>query len=409
MLNVVADRSDSPASAGETARSLDRTPRAVRGAGGRTLRIGVIASEFPPDHGGMQEHARGLVENLARDHRVCVYTSRGSEIDIGSRDVSVRPVMDWQLRPDLRELEREAVDAWITLNAGLAPYSLGLSAPLFAYVHGNDFTRPWHPHPDRRVRLARRLCGEGVVRRWRTRRIGAGLRGARWMFANSGFCRGLCAQLYGVPADRITVVPPGMRAEFFRATDPVVSSRLRLVTVSRLARDAERKNIDGVLEAVAALKGELELSYTVIGDGDDLPRLRALAGRLGILDRVRFLGAVATDAIIDEFGRSDGFVMAVRPSQGDVDVEGFGMVYAEAAATGLPSIGTRTGGIPEVIEDGVTGLLLHDVSSAGIADGLRRFQRRLHQFDRETIRRRAERFSAPFCTAVIADAIAAMI
>ncbi len=375
----------------------------------RTMRIGVIASEFPPGHGGMQEHARGLVDNLARDHRVCVYTSRGAEIEVASHDVSVRPVMDWQLRSDLRELERDTVDAWITLNAGLAPYSLGLSAPLFAYVHGNDFTRPWHPHPDRRIRLVRRLGGEGVVRRWRMRRIGAGLHGARWMFANSAFSRGLCARLYGVPAERITVVPPGMRADFFRPTDPGTSPRLRLVTVSRLARDAERKNIDGVLEAVAALKDEVELSYTVIGDGDDLPRLRALAAQLDILDRVRFLGAVGTEAIIEEFGRSDGFVMAVRPSPGDVDVEGFGMVYAEAAATGLPSIGTRTGGIPEVIEDGVTGLLLHDVSSAGIADGLRRFQRRLHQFDRETIRRRAERFSAQFCTATLAEAIAAMI
>ena len=192
-------------------------------------------------------------------------------------------------------------------------------------------------------------------------------------------------------------------------TDPGVSAQLRLVTVSRLARDAERKNIDGVLEAVAALKGEVELSYTVIGDGDDLPRLQALAARLDILDRVRFLGSVATEAIIDEFGRSDAFVMAVRPSEGDIDVEGFGMVYAEAAATGLPSIGTRTGGIPEVIEDGVTGLLLHDVSAAGIAEGLRSFQRCLHQFDRETIRRRAERFSAASCTAAIADAITAMI
>ncbi len=375
----------------------------------RTLRLGVIASEFPPGHGGMQEHARGLVDNLARDHRVCVYTSRGAEIEVGSRDVGVRPVMDWQLGSDLRELERDPVDAWITLNAGLAPYSLGLSAPLFAYVHGNDFTRPWHPHPDRRIRLARKLGGEAVVRRWRTRRIGAGLRGARWMFANSAFSRGLCARLYGVPAERITVVPPGMRTEFFRASDPGVSPRLRLVTVSRLARDAERKNIDGVLKAVAVLKGEIELTYTVIGDGDDLPRLRALAGRLDILDRVRFLGSVGTEAIIEEFGRSDGFVMAVRPSQGEVDVEGFGMVYAEAAATGLPSIGTRTGGIPEVIEDGVTGLLLQDVSSGGIADGLRRFQRRLHHFDRDMIRRSAQRFSAPFCTAAMADAIAAMI
>jgi phosphatidylinositol alpha-1,6-mannosyltransferase len=372
------------------------------------LRIGVIASEFPPDHGGMQEHARGLVNSLAADdHRVSVYTSVGHGLDAGRPNVTVRPVMRWRLSEDLPELEREPVDAWIALNAGLAPYSLGLSAPLFAYVHGNDLTRPWHPHPGRTIRLARRICGESVEQHWRKRRIAAGLRSARWMFANSAFSRGLCARMYGVPEERITVVPPGMRPEFFRTGNPGTSPRMRLITVSRLATNAERKNVGGVLQAIARLKGEIEVSYTVIGDGDDLPRLRALADGLGVAADVRFLGAVDTSRIIEEFGRHDAFVMAVKPS--DEDVEGFGMVYAEAAATGLPSIGTCTGGIPEVIEHGVTGLLLQDVSVDGIADGLRRFDRNRTSFNRKIIRAKAERFSAPACTATIAETIAAMV
>ena len=373
----------------------------------RLLKIGIIASEFPPDHGGMQEHARGLVACLAVDHRVSVFTSRGPRLDTSDRNVIMKPVMRWQASHDLAELEGGRMDAWITLNAGLAPYSLALSAPVFAYVHGNDFTRPWLPHPDRPIRLAGALCGEGVVRRWRTRQISAGLRAARWMFANSAFSRRLCARLYGLPEERISVVPPGMRPEFFRTADPGPSERLRLVTVSRLALNAERKNITGVLEALALMKGEMAVSYTVIGDGDDLPRLRALAVSLGVADDVHFLGAVDTSTIIEAFGRSDAFILAVRPS--DSDVEGFGMVYAEAAACGLPSIGTRTGGIPEVIEDGITGMLLDDVSAEGIVDGLRRFQRHRMNFDRDAIRAKARRFSASSCTATIAGIIGAMI
>ena len=373
----------------------------------RPLNIGIIASEFPPDHGGMQEHARGLVRCLAADHRVVVYTAPGMGLEAVLPGITIKPTMQWHMSRDLPALHATPTDAWITLNAGLAPYSLGLSAPVFAYIHGNDFTRPWLPNPERPIRLARKIFGEGVVRHWRKRRIATGLRAARWMFANSAFSRGLCAELYDLPKERISVVPPGMRAEFFQDSDPGASPCLRLVTVSRLAGNAERKNIDGVIEAVAQLRGEIDIRYTVIGDGDDLPRLQALAARLGVGAEVRFLGAVDTSRVVGEFGRSDVFIMAVKPSQGDV--EGFGMVYAEAAASGLPSIGTRSGGIPEVIEHGITGLLLDDVSASGIAAGIRRFHHHRANFDRSVIRHKAERFSAASCTASIAEIITTMI
>ena len=395
-----------------TRQPVPRLPRIGTGSlqrkpSGRALRLGVIASEFPPGHGGMQEHARGLVDNLSQDHDVVVYTGQAPVSDIAGRNVTIRPVMHWNVPDDLPHLQHEPVDAWITLNAGLAPYSRVLKAPLFAYVHGNDFTRPWYPLPGRTVRNAGRLAGQAIVQRWRSRQIGAGLRGARWMFANSAFSRDLCASLYGVPASRFTVVPPGMRSDFFRDSNPGISERLRLVTVARLDSSARRKNIEGVLEAIALLKGEIDCHYTVIGDGDDLARLICMADRLGLTGRVRFLGSVSTEAVIEEFGRNDAFIMAVKPSGGDV--EGFGMVYAEAAATGLPSIATTMGGIPEVIEDGVTGMLLRDVSVAGIAESLRAFYGRRHSFDRNMIRIRAERFSAAPCTATLAAVIEAMI
>lgn len=356
----------------------------------------------------MQEHARGLVENLSRDHRIAVYTSRSLGYETDNPNITMKPVLQWQAAFDLPLLRLEPVDAWITLNAGLTPYSLGLSAPVFAYVHGNDFSRPWHPFPNRSMRLAGRLGGsERMVRRWQARRITAGLRSSRWIFANSAFSRDLCIRMYGVSPERFSVVPPGMRPEFFQSLDPAPSEQLRLVTVSRLTTSSERKNIDGVLQAVALLKGEIDIRYTIIGDGDDLERLRALAVQLGIEASVRFLGSVDTATVIAEFGRSDVFIMAVRPN--NEDVEGFGMVYAEAAATGLPSIGTNIGGIPEVIENGVTGILLDDVSPAGIADGIRRFLHQRHGFDRATTRSRAERFSSAACTAMMAETIIRLV
>ena len=374
----------------------------------RRLKIGVIAAEFFDGYGGMQEQARGLAESLAVDHEVSVYTSEQATCQPPvATAIAINPLLQWKHSHDQGILERVGVDAWITLNAGLASYSPHLSAPTFAYIHGNDFTRPWLPHPERTIRLARRLLGERVVHRWRAAQVSSGLRAARWVFANSAFSRDLCARLHGIPEARISVVPPGMRLDFFRVSHPAPDHRLRLVTVSRLSASAERKNIDGVIEAVASLRGDVDILYTIIGEGDDLPRLRALAQTLGIAEHVRFLGAIDTADIIEEFGRSDAFIMAVRPNESDV--EGFGMVYAEAAATGLPSIGTRTGGIPEVIEDGVTGLLLEDVEASGIADGLRRFQGCRSRFDRDAIRMKADRFSAPRCAALIAQTISAKL
>ena len=409
MYDIVADPGEAPSRAAEPQGVSSVRPVGPVGPsrGIRPLTIGVIASELPPDHGGMQEHARGLVGCLAVDNRVSVFTSSGQSLDMFDRNVVMKPIMRWRMSHDLPELERQPVDAWITLNAGLAPYGAGLSAPLFAYVHGNDFTRPWLPLPDRPVRLARRICGDSFVQSWRMRQIATGLRSARWMFANSAFSRDLCARLYGLSGERISVVPPGMRDEFFGDRRPGASDRLRLVTVSRLARNAERKNIAGVLEAIALLKGEMAVSYTVIGDGDDLARLRGLAVSLGLGEDVRFLGFVETSTIIEEFGRSDAFIMAVKPSE--TDVEGFGMVYAEAAAGGLPSIGTRTGGISEAIEHGVTGILLDDVSAQGIAEGLRAFRRGQANFNRRVIQARTRRFSNAACTAMITDVIRAMI
>ena len=397
---VLADDSYRSTPVGPDGRSTSRRPN-------RPLKIGVIAAEFPPSHGGMQEHARGLVGCLSVDHQVFVFTGRDHDPRLSDGTATMRPVMQWQLAHDIPELERAPMDAWITLNAGLAPYSRRLAAPLFAYVHGKDFIQPWLPHPGRPVRLARHVLGEGLVRKWRRHEIGAGLRAARWVFANSEFSRGVCAGLYGLSGDRFSVVPPGVRPEFFQTSSSASDTRLRLVTISRLAANAGRKNIDGVIEAIACLKGEIDISYTVIGDGDDLARLRNLASELGVAAHVRFLGAVDTGRLIEQFACSDAFIMAVKPSK--TDVEGFGMVYAEAAASGLPSIGARIGGVPEVIEDGVTGLLLEDVSAAGIAEGLRHFNRRRASFDRNVIRMKAERFSAPSCTATIAGIITSMI
>lgn len=355
----------------------------------------------------MQEHARSLIGCLAVDHEIEVFTGVDASPDSAIRSVTRNPVLHWQMKRDLAVLSQTRVDAWITLNAGLASYSVGLRAPTFAYVHGNDFLRPWLPFPERRIRLARRISGEAVVQGWRHRQIADGLRAVRWAFSNSAFSRDLCARLYRLPEERFSVIAPGIAPEFFQVSDPGQSGTLRLITVSRLSTQSRRKNIDTVLEAIALLRGAIPIRYTVVGDGDDLPRLKAIAAGLGLADQVCFRGGIEQQALVDEFACHDAFILAVRPTEGDV--EGFGMVFAQAAASGLPSIATAAGGIPEVVEDGVSGMLVDDLSASGLASALRRFRALQGSFDRLAIRRLAERFSAPACTAAMVRTITRMI
>src|SRR5262249_32016510 len=136
-------------------------------------------------------------------------------------------------------------------------------------------------------------------------------------------------------------------------------------TVGRLQR---RKGHDLTIETLAALKPALpHLRYVIVGEGEERARLEALVAHHGLSDRVTFAGAVAAEELPSYYAAADIFVHPNRVDAGDV--EGFGIVFLEAAATGLPTIGGNSGGVPEAIEGDVTGLLVDgtDVNELAIA------------------------------------------
>ena len=137
-----------------------------------------------------------------------------------------------------------------------------------------------------------------------------------------------------------------------------------------MARLEERKGHDMVLAAVAALTAEFpDLHYLVIGTGDP-GRLRDMAERLGVTHRLTIIEALDDTTLPSAFAAADVFVMVSRPG-GQTEIEGFGIVYLEAAAAGLPCVAGDLGGCPDAVIDGVTGLCVdpHDVNA--VAAGLR--------------------------------------
>jgi phosphatidylinositol alpha-1,6-mannosyltransferase len=151
----------------------------------------------------------------------------------------------------------------------------------------------------------------------------------------------------------------------------------------------------------------MPIVYTIVGEGDDVGRLRDLAIKLGVEDRVVFAGAVDNTRLRQLYLDSDVFVLAVRPV--DQDIEGFGMVYVEAAASGVPSIAVRIGGVPDAVRDGETGILLGDPSSHSIAAGVRRFVEERLRFDPCAIQQFARCHSAKRTTAQLLTHIGAML
>ena len=180
----------------------------------------------------------------------------------------------------------------------------------------------------------------------------------------------------GVHAPKIHIVHPGVDAARFAPSVDGSSLRERLtkpgeVLLLSIGRLQRRKGHDTVIQALSACRDfSPRLVYVVVGDGEERPHLQRLAGRLGVGERVRFEGEVPAATLPAYYAACDVFVMPNRVD--GVDIEGFGIVFLEAAAVGRPTIGGRSGGVPEAIEEGRTGLLVSGTDVEELAAAIRR-------------------------------------
>jgi phosphatidylinositol alpha-1,6-mannosyltransferase len=112
--------------------------------------------------------------------------------------------------------------------------------------------------------------------------------------------------------------------------------------------------------------------YVIVGDGPLRAWLARLAASLGVADAVRFVGEVADDEVDAWYRRCDVFVLASRESEVSGGAEGYGLVFVEASLHGKPLVAGRSGGIPDAVIDGETGLLVDPLDPGDIADAITR-------------------------------------
>lgn len=173
----------------------------------------------------------------------------------------------------------------------------------------------------------------------------------------------------GCEPSRLAVLRMGVDLGRFveRPRSRVDTGPLKVLTIGRLV---EKKGVADGLRAIAwARRRGVELRYTVVGDGPLRGRLEALAGELGIADAVQFRGWQVQDAIVEALYDHD-VLLAPSVTAQDGDQEGIPVTLMEAMATGMAVVSTRHSGIPELVEDGRSGLLADEGDHAALADAL---------------------------------------
>jgi phosphatidylinositol alpha-1,6-mannosyltransferase len=223
--------------------------------------------------------------------------------------------------------------------------SIATRTPLVVYAHGEDVACV------ERSTVARALLSRA-------------LRGARLVMTNSQFTAS-CVQRLGVRSDRIAWCPPGIdpapyatvpraRVEALRQRFALGGKRV-ILTVARLS---ERKGHDMVVRALREIVARIpHVHYLVVGKGDPAA-LHALAAAEGVQDRLTIVPYIEDADLPALYNLADVYVMVSRVDEATQEVEGFGIVYLEAAASGRPAVGGRVGGSADAIEHGVTGILV---------------------------------------------------
>lgn len=191
------------------------------------------------------------------------------------------------------------------------------------------------------------------------------VRKADLVLTDSAYARAAIGRHYGVPGRRVRLVPAGIDLARWQQIAEETPRESDGYTILCIARQYPRKHIADLLCAMAIVRDRVPQAHAIIiGDGPEHANLRALADELALNDSVHLLGALPDDTDVARwYRRADIFCL---PSV----QEGFGMVFVEAMASGLPVVATLSAAIPEVVPRNRAGLLVPPSNPEALAGAL---------------------------------------
>lgn len=299
-------------------------------------RVLLFTLEYPPDRGGIATYLHALHYDLPN-----VTVVRPQSWLWWPRWVPMVFQLLWLIKKE----HFEFVAVSHALPVGYAALKIWwlLRIPYGVFVHGLDV----------------KFATKSPWKRWWFERI---LRRARWIVANSSFTKDAVSPYAGDTP--ILVLRPCVPSLAPREKKP--DHGHALLTVSRLVA---RKNHLAVIRACAALHSQFpDLTYTIVGDGPERPALVRAIKEHHLADCVTIVSN-ATDVARDAYYASADIFVLPTISKGD-DVEGFGLVFLEAARHGLPVIAGRGGGVEDAVVDKVTGILVDPLDQHALEQAL---------------------------------------
>ncbi|MGW3513104.1 glycosyltransferase family 4 protein [Streptomyces sp. NPDC000994] len=335
----------------------------------------IVTNDFPPRPGGIQAFLHNMALRLDPE-RVVVYAStwkRGREgaeataafdaeqpfTVVRDRTTMLLPTPGATRRAVGLLREHGCTAVWF---GAAAP--LGLMAPALRRAGAERLVATTHGHEAGWAQLP---AARGLLRR-----VGESTDTITYL---GEYTRSrIAAALTPEAAGRMVQLPPGVDEKVFHPGSGGDEVRARLgltdrpvvVCVSRLVR---RKGQDTLIRAMPRiLAAEPDTVLLIVGGGPYEKELRALAARTGVSGSVRFTGAVPWAELPAHYGAGDVFAMPCRTRRGGLDVEGLGIVYLEASATGLPVVAGDSGGAPDAVLDGETGWVVRGGSPEEAAD-----------------------------------------
>ncbi|MDP2586551.1 MAG: glycosyltransferase family 4 protein [Candidatus Komeilibacteria bacterium] len=316
------------------------------------MKLLLITMEWPPFKGGVGNYYFNLVQNLS-GHQVSV-------LEVGSTSFYKYFWPKWlKLFFQIRKLVKKDRPDLIWVGQVLPIGTVALlikkffKIPYFVSTHGLDIMLPQKSL--RKEKIMRRVLNE-----------------SKFITSNSKFTKKQLLNLE-IPEEKIEVIYPCPNIKAVTSSLEQIRELKRelgledkkvLLTVGRLVN---RKGQQKVIQAMPALVKKFpEMVYLVIGDGPEGEKLKAQSLKLGLKNKVIFLANISDEELPAYYQLADLFVMPAENLAGDV--EGFGIVYLEAAMFGLPSVAGKSGGVMEAVIDGQTGLLVDPNNQDDLAE-----------------------------------------
>lgn len=336
------------------------------------MKIIFVTPHFFPHIGGVEKYVFQLAKGLSKEHSVVIVTSgqRGKKEEIDwiedikiyripyafrLSNTPINPLWFWKLRRIFKKEQPDVINAHspVPFMADVAVRAAG-EIPVVLTYHAGSM-----------------LKGSGLVDGILKLYEGYMLprlfeRVAHVVAIYPDFVRSKIRDV-----SRMSFIAPGTDVEKFVPSKEPIIKDADVLFVGRIQQTSEWKGLDVLLDAIRLLKARGNyITLKVAGDGDAVAQYQQKAEKMGIIDRVKFVGQMDGDHLVQTYQQAK---ITVLPSK--TEAESFGMVLAEAMACELPVVGSNIGGIPNVIKHEVNGLLVPARDPAALADALERLLR----------------------------------